>query len=158
LERKKKKNQIWNDCLVDLVSLAKSHLELYKLVEFEAAIRQYQEKSPKIYQVSKLLCDLFVICRLERDMGSFRDNDFINSEQATMVRNLMRELCAQIRPLAVPIVDSFNKPDFILDAPIARYDGDIYPNYFDRVKRAPGHSNNGVPSYFEKLIKPLTNA
>lgn len=40
-----------------------------------------------------------------------------------MMHGLIRELCKEVRKQAVPLVDAFNIPDFILNSPLGRYDG-----------------------------------
>jgi acyl-CoA oxidase len=80
----------------------------------------------------------------------------------------------------VGLTDGFGLPDFILKAPISKYNGDIYPGkkiifrvynknransmfsysnfltlaYFETLLQAPG--SVGVPPYHTKYIKPLT--
>lgn len=52
------------------------------------------------------------------DMAVLRDNDFITTEGAEMVRTQLRNLCYQLRPEAVSVVDAFNLPDWVVDAPV----------------------------------------
>lgn len=82
-----------------------------------------------------------------------------------------------MRKDVVGLTDGFGLPDFVLKAPIARYDGDIYQSkqkfpkickylhfdtnlyensidYFETLLQAPG--SVGVPPYHAKYIKPLT--
>jgi acyl-CoA oxidase len=79
-----------------------------------------------------------------------------------------------MRKDVVGLTDAFGLPDFVLKAPIARYDGDIYQSkleqfsisyqhltktldfadYFETLLQAPG--SVGVPPYHAKYIKPLT--
>ena len=64
------------------------------------------------------------------------------------------ELCREIRKDAVPLVDSFNLPDFLINSPFGRYDGDVYTHYFNKVVSS-NPPTNPAPPYFDKLIKPL---
>jgi acyl-CoA oxidase len=50
----------------------------------------------------------------------------------------VRELLSEIRKDAVPLVDSFNLPDSLVNSPLGRYDGDLYTHYFKTVRAAPG--------------------
>lgn len=65
----------------------------------------------------------------------------------------MLVLCHKLRTEASGLIDAFNLPDFVLNSPFGRYDGDIYTHYFDKVKARNPPSN--PPPYFEKVIKPL---
>lgn len=78
-----------------------------------------------------------------------------------------------MRNEVIGLTDGFGLPDFVLKAPIAKYDGNIYQGkitliytisirfefyvylaYFETLLQAPG--STGVPAYHAKLIKPLT--
>jgi acyl-CoA oxidase len=62
-------------------------------------------------------------------------------------------LCRELRGDAIALIDAFNLPDFVMNSPFGRYDGDVYVNYFARVvaRNPPTHP----PPYFETVIKPL---
>lgn len=92
------------------------------------------------------------------------------------------QICKEMRYDVIGLTDGFGLPDFILKAPIAKYNGDIYPGkekglskmllfepdanlfffpffdphiaYFEILLQAPG--SVGVPPYHTKYIKPLT--
>jgi len=80
----------------------------------------------------------------------FHSEDVLNLQKKT------RDLCAIIRKDAVPLVDSLNIPDFVLNSPLGRYDGQVYKHYLNKVKSAP--LAIGKPIYWEKLIKPMLNS
>eukprot|EP01114_Cavostelium_apophysatum_P015276 TRINITY_DN4127_c0_g1_i1.p1 TRINITY_DN4127_c0_g1~~TRINITY_DN4127_c0_g1_i1.p1 ORF type:complete len:713 (-),score=165.71 TRINITY_DN4127_c0_g1_i1:86-2179(-) len=144
----------WNSTLVDLIALAKSHCDLFRLEAFAAVVEKSKETAPKLTPILKITCNLFALANIERDLGTFRDNDFVNSDQARLVRQEVRTQCLNLRPYAVYLVDSFAIPDYVLDSQVGRQDGNIYEKYFERVQQAP---SNPVPAYWEKVIKPLTN-
>lgn len=66
---------------------------------------------------------------------------------------MVLQMCHQLRRDAVPLVDAFNYPDFLLNSPLGRYDGDIYTHYFARVvaRNPPVHP----PPYFQQHIVPI---
>eukprot|EP01097_Dermamoeba_algensis_P003996 TRINITY_DN2677_c0_g1_i2.p1 TRINITY_DN2677_c0_g1~~TRINITY_DN2677_c0_g1_i2.p1 ORF type:complete len:100 (-),score=31.74 TRINITY_DN2677_c0_g1_i2:87-386(-) len=95
---------------------------------------------------------------MERDIGFFREQDYLSAEQAKYVRRGIMELCTQIRRHAVVMVDAFNIPDYVLGSQLASYDGNVYQKYFEEVKRQDQYFNQGqAPPYWEQLIKPLIN-
>lgn len=51
-----------------------------------------------------------------------------------IVNKKIPDLCKQIRPQTAALTDSFMYSDSVLNAPIARYDGNVYENYFATVK------------------------
>lgn len=71
------------------------------------------------------------------------------------MRRTVRSLLGEVRPHALPLVDAFNLPDFVIESPLGRADGDVYRALFEQVKNAAGAS--GVPEYFNQLIRPLTD-
>jgi len=65
----------------------------------------------------------------------------------------VNDLCRSLRKDAVPLVDSFNYSDYLINSPLGRYDGDIYRTYLKQVQSA--HEPGAVPTYFAKHIHPL---
>jgi len=64
------------------------------------------------------------------------------------------QLCRDLRADAAGLVDAFNYPDFILKAPLGRYDGDIYRAYFETITSVEGSQER--PWYFDEVVKPMT--
>lgn len=54
------------------------------------------------------------------DLGIFRDNNYMSSDQAKMVRQLVRNLCSELRTEAVSLVDAFMFPDWVLDSQVLK--------------------------------------
>lgn len=73
----------------------------------------------------------------------------------SLLRRVVRSLLGQVRPHALHLVDAFRMPDFVIESPLGRVDGDVYNKLFDLVKAAPNAV--GVPAYFQQLIRPLTD-
>jgi acyl-CoA oxidase len=82
----------------------------------------------------------------------------MTGSQVGMIRKAFLAACKDLRKDAVPLVDAFNYPDFILKAPFGCYDGDIYNKYFKMVNDAPQTQVNGRAFYYEKEIKPMLRA
>ncbi|CEG64603.1 Putative Acyl-coenzyme A oxidase [Rhizopus microsporus] len=79
---------------------------------------------------------------------------YISPQQLKDIEKAYLKLCKVLRKDVVGLTDAFGLPDFVLKAPIARYDGNIYQNYFDTILQAP--NSMGVPPYHGKYIRPLT--
>ena len=101
------------------------------------------------------LRDLFALQHIESTLGDFLEDGYLSGAHAVSLRALLRQLLQRLRSHALPLIDAFNLPDFIVDSPLGRFDGDVYTAMFEAVKSAPGCQ--GVPPYFEKLIRPLTD-
>jgi len=64
-----------------------------------------------------LKADLFALERIHADV-LFRNEDYVAPEKEKAIRKMIEHLCAELRAVAVPLVDSFGIPDEILRAPI----------------------------------------
>lgn len=65
----------------------------------------------------KALADLFALDRIQADI-LFRNDDYLSPEKAKAIKRMVELLCEELRGVAVPLVDSFGIPDFVLRAPI----------------------------------------
>lgn len=71
------------------------------------------------------------------------------------IRTQVTSLCKKVRKDAIPITDSFNFSDFIINSPLGRYDGNIYESYFNLVSSS--NKPAVIPPYFQSTIYPLLN-
>ena len=93
---------------------------------------------------------------MQTHSADFLEDGYVRSCHLQQIRRLVRQLLAQLRPDALALVDAFNIPDFVIDSPLGRQDGDVYRALFEQVKNAPRAT--GVPSYYDQLIRPLTDS
>jgi len=149
------KSEAWNNCMVDLVHCAKVHCDYYVLQCFVDAIRQIKEDANGCHVILKKLCDLHAMTTFDYYGNFLLEDRYFGARHIAFVRENIRSLCREIRKDAVPLVDSFNFPDFALCSPLGRYDGQVYKHYMEIVKKAPAAI--GRPFYWENIIKPLTN-
>ncbi|CEP07412.1 hypothetical protein [Parasitella parasitica] len=98
------------------------------------------------------VCLLYGLYTIEENAGAFLQYEFFSPQQMEYIRNKTNELCAAVRDQAIPLVDSFNLSDYMVNSPLGRADGNVYVHYFDQVKQS---NPQGPHPYFERLIKPL---
>lgn len=67
------------------------------------------------------------------DLGTFREGDFLNVEQAKWAKELVLEFCLKLKDEVIGIIDAIAPPDFIIGAPFGQSDGDIYKRYLTHV-------------------------
>ena len=65
------------------------------------------------------ICNLHMLARVEVDLPWFIQAGLITPEQAGELVDVNRELCAEIAPLAMDLIDAFDLPEDMLAAPIA---------------------------------------
>jgi len=147
------KDEAWNECMVDLVKSARVHCDYFVLKCFIDAIEEVPEDPNGLRKMLTKLCNLHAYIAIDRYLPYLLEDGLFNREDAWILHQKIREHCKDLRKDAVPLVDSFNIPDFVLNSPLGRYDGQVYTNYLETVKRAP--LGIGKPPYFEKIIKPM---
>ena len=70
-------------------------------------------------------------------LGAKVFDSFETSHVGKCVTRRIKELLARIRPQAVPIVDGWNIPDFLLNSVLGRYDGRVYEALYEQTKFEP---------------------
>ena len=118
----------WNKCLLHVLALARAHVESVALDASLAAVRACVD--PDCRKSLKAMADLFALDRIYNDIV-FRNDDYIAPEKAKAIARTVEKLCAELRGVAVPLVDAFAIPDHVLRAPIALSTGahDPYGEY-----------------------------
>ncbi|EGR32700.1 hypothetical protein IMG5_073500 [Ichthyophthirius multifiliis] len=123
----------WNDTQVfylNNVSLAFG--DLYQAQEFIEGINKIKDQNT--IQVLDLVFELWALDIIQKDQGTFRENNFINIEQTGQIKQRIIELLKLIKPEAVGLIDVLAPPDHILGSPFGAYDGDIYNKYLGHIK------------------------
>ncbi|KAI8332256.1 acyl-CoA dehydrogenase/oxidase [Chlamydoabsidia padenii] len=153
----KRKGSSHNDVLLESVRVAELHCATYI---FSVNVTKFGlpqaptgiEKS--VYAIMQRLTILWGLHTLHTygDQG-FKEG-FLSPQQIKDVEKLYLEVNKSLRTQVIGLTDAWSFPDFILKAPIAKYDGDIYQTYFETILAAP--NSTGIPSYHERYIKPLT--
>ncbi|KAF9198843.1 fatty-acyl coenzyme A oxidase, partial [Podila verticillata] len=156
-EGKANADKVWNDHQTELIRLAEVHSWRYFLILNERGIERQREHKPEVYRMEKKMAQLMGTFLLKRHMDLLLEEGFFNGQQAKMVRDLFLQQCKDLRPDAVPLVDAWMIPDYILKAPIGKYDGDIYPAYFRMVNASQLEGSYDAPRYWHKYVKPLVD-
>jgi len=77
---------------------------------------------------------------MEQNASEFLSSGYLLSAQHELLRNKIDDLLAEIRPQAVPLVDGWALPDYLLNSALGRYDGNVYPALVDFASREPSES------------------
>jgi hypothetical protein len=121
-----------------------------------------------LYPILKRLCAFFILYHIQGDMAEYLRYGYFSAEQAAWIDAHVAALMLELRKDALPLVDAFGIPDFLINSPMAVHNGDVYRAYMARVKRVPEASQSAaeaaatggaVPAsrapYFNTLLKPL---
>lgn len=106
----------WNRCLNHLLTLAESHIETVILAKFIDAVRSCPDASSRA--ALKLVCDLYAMDRIWKDIGTYRNVDYVAPNKAKAIHKLTEYLCFQVKNIAKELVDAFDLPDYVTRAPI----------------------------------------
>ncbi|EDK44752.1 fatty-acyl coenzyme A oxidase [Lodderomyces elongisporus] len=129
----------------ELVIISKLKAHHYLLTEYVKRIDEFdqEDKKPYLYQLAQLYGATIV---LDKFAGTFLAYNVISTKAtAELASQVIPKLCSAIRPNVVGLTDSFQQSDMMINAPIGRYDGDIYENYFDLVKVLNPPKNHKAP-------------
>ncbi|CAN5747602.1 hypothetical protein BH23GEM10_BH23GEM10_08760 [soil metagenome] len=106
-----------NECQDHAVALGRAFAERYILEQFHSAIEACPDE--RLAAALRPLAALYALDRLEARSGWLLEAGYIEPAKTRAIRNQVNELCAQIRPVARLLTDSFGIPDSLLAAPIA---------------------------------------
>ncbi|ORY83524.1 acyl-CoA dehydrogenase/oxidase C-terminal [Leucosporidium creatinivorum] len=152
----KGKEEALEMCSQERFVAAKVHTAGYIYRQFrEALVELAQKEDPSNGVVATLekICALYGVWSIEENAGYFLKYKFFTPEQMDIITAEVNALCLELRKCAVPLVDSFNFSDHIINSPLGVYSGDVYKVYFDRVRESNPHES--VHPYFDRIIKPL---
>ncbi|CAN0919493.1 Acyl-coenzyme A oxidase 2, peroxisomal [Linum grandiflorum] len=120
----------WNRCLNHLLILAESHIETVILAKFIEAVQKCPDASAR--SALKLVCDLYALDRIWKDIGTYRNVDYVAPNKAKAIHKLADYLSFQVRNIARELVDAFDLPDNVTRAPIAMQ-SEAYSQYTNYV-------------------------
>jgi len=119
LQKRAAKNDFftaWNQTLPELLHVAEAHVE--RMVEKQFSRRVAECTDPNCKHVLKLLCDLYALTKIEKDLVVFSKEGYIKKRKANAISQLITELCQEVRLHALRLVDSFEIDDFVIHSPM----------------------------------------
>jgi len=93
------------------------------------------------------LARLFGLYWLEKDLGEFLEDGYLNSSQARWVAPSVLKALDKVRPNAVALVDARDISDFRLKSALGRFDGNVYPHIMKAAEKDPLNLVDPGPGY-----------
>ncbi|CAG8449408.1 16096_t:CDS:10 [Dentiscutata heterogama] len=119
----------WNNNQISLIRLSELHSFRYCLSEYIQGISKYQNSIPEFQNLCPILTklgQLWSIHLIYESLKEFLEEGYFGKEQANIVKNAYFGMCKKLRKEIIPLVDAWGYPDFILQAPLGKFDGDVY--------------------------------
>lgn len=153
----------WNGALIQMGRVSRAH-SLYLLFDnFVSGIQQEQKQNvtniigPNEANVLMDLALLFGLYWMEKDMGDFLEDGYMNAQQVTWIRSCIMDMLDKIRPNAVALVDANDFSDFKLKSALGRYDGNVYPAIVEASKKDPLNATEPGPGYEQHLKRLIVD-
>jgi acyl-CoA oxidase len=100
-----------------MIDVAKAYLDRVILEQFLTKIETIDDASAKAMLVK--LAQLFALYKMEENKAWYLENNYLETVKTKAIRKMVNQLCWEIRPDAVALVDAFGIPESCLGAPIA---------------------------------------
>jgi acyl-CoA oxidase len=102
-----------------MIDVSQAYLERIILEQFQAAIQSIKDE--KCREILLKLCQLYALSQIERNKGWYLEDGYMEGVKTKAIRKMVNQLCWEIRPDAVSLVEAFDIPKSCLAAPIALY-------------------------------------
>ncbi|XP_071371297.1 peroxisomal acyl-coenzyme A oxidase 3 [Centroberyx affinis] len=130
-------------------SLAIVFIEHFVLQRFHDLTRD-QDTPAGLRPVLSQLCSLYGLWSLSNHMATLYQGGYVSGRKpAELVQTAILTLCSQLKDEAVALMDVFAPPDFILNSPIGKADGELYKNLWSTVMQ--GNKVMERPSWWKEF-------
>merc|ERR1712217_309613 len=112
---------------------------------------------PKVASVLHLLFELYCITVMDQSydkgggLGEFIAAGALPVGAYAVLLKREKQLLKEIRPHAIPLVDGWNIPDFLLNSCLGRYDGRVYEALYEQTKYEPLNDADVTEGYYKHL-------
>ncbi|KAJ3308106.1 fatty-acyl coenzyme A oxidase [Boothiomyces sp. JEL0838] len=152
LKKGLKEEESYEECSQARLFAAKIHSFGYLYHRFKDGV----SKAPaNLKPILVTLCQLYGLYNISELSGPFLQYEYFSPKQLDWVKAKVSELCRAVRKEAIPITDSFNFSDFVINSPLGRYDGNMYEAYFNTITAAYKPATKAP--YFQTHVYPILN-
>ena len=100
-----------------MIDVAQAYLERVVLEQFQEAVKSVEDEKSK--EILTKLNQLYALSQIEKNKGWYLEDGYMEAVKTKAIRKMVNQLCWDIRPDAVSLVNAFDIPESCLGAPIA---------------------------------------
>lgn len=100
-----------------MIDVAQAYLERVVLEQFQLAIKAIEDVKTK--EILTKLNQLYALSQIEKNKAWYLEDGYMEAVKTKAIRKIVNQLCWDIRPDAVSLVNAFDIPESCLAAPIA---------------------------------------
>lgn len=129
--------ETWNNTQAFFMhSLSVAFGEMVLTAELSKRAEATKAECPETGAVLTRLLELFVVSKVVGDLGTFREGDFVSSDQGNLLKDWMLDLCNEVAESSIRVIDAVALPDKLLGSAFGVADGRMYRAYADMVEGA----------------------
>mmetsp|Transcript_92191 Transcript_92191/g.282185 ORF Transcript_92191/g.282185 Transcript_92191/m.282185 type:complete len:728 (-) Transcript_92191:320-2503(-) len=142
---------------IELMRMTYAHAYVLYAELFLKRVQETEAEYPKVASVLRLLFQLFCISVMDTSyekgggLGEFIAAGALPPGAYAVMLKKQKELLRDIRPHAIPLVDGWNIPDFLLNSCLGRYDGRVYEALYEQTKYEPLNDADVTEGYYKHL-------
>lgn len=119
-----------------LAEVSKFYAELVATQEFFNALTKSDNEANRAVMLD--LFRLYVLTRMQATLVEFRSGNYLTTEKAEWVKDLIIKTCHNLKPHIISICDAVSPREELIGTPLAAPDGDLYGQFMKVVYQAPG--------------------
>lgn len=146
----------WNQTSLELTQAASAHVRYFVIAENARAIFATQ-MSKEVKNVLIKVFHLMSLTWIARFAGDFQIFGGLSPQDLKDFNGKFCRILAELRPMAVSLVDAFDIHDQSLLSTLGAYDGQVYQRMFDAALKSPLNKSDVLPAY-QKYIEPVLKA
>eukprot|EP01120_Amphizonella_sp_Union-15-10_P011145 TRINITY_DN4654_c0_g1_i3.p1 TRINITY_DN4654_c0_g1~~TRINITY_DN4654_c0_g1_i3.p1 ORF type:complete len:532 (-),score=72.37 TRINITY_DN4654_c0_g1_i3:76-1671(-) len=124
----------WNNSQAfHLHTASKAHMECLIVRTNLKLLSEMDPKFNSIKPVLQKMCDLYALSCIRESLDLFLEGSYFTAMHSIGIKDLILNLCSQIQPDAVSIVDSIAYPDKLLWSALGQSDGEVYKHLYGKV-------------------------
>jgi len=142
---------------IELMEMTWAHGYALQAFFFLEKLKSIEKESPTIHAVLSPLYQLFCLTIMSTSydrgggFGDFVAAGCLPGSAKGAVTKRIKELLSIIRPIAVPLVDAWNIPDFVLNSCLGRFDGRYIDALYESTKFEPLNQTDVTEGYHKHL-------